>query len=256
MRGNLKGTVALIVLTLASCSDDTSTPTPNQNPTAAFAPSCSVLGCTFTDGSTDDQAVTGWHWDFGDGTEPSTERNPVHTYASTAQYRVALRVTDAEGAQDSTFRDITVQAEPFCADASTPEEFVPCAIDIPNGNTVSVTIGSESDCTVDSDTLRIVGAMPENVFTDGCHAQKDLPIAMNAGNPFVCGDLCPYAVYLAITLGSDDPHRAAASVQQEGGYPQWTIRLDDGAHPTDPNEPDFNDLVLTITATPPSPWDY
>ena len=36
------------------------------------------------------------HWEFGDGTE-STERNPVHTYATTGLYRARLTVTDEEG---------------------------------------------------------------------------------------------------------------------------------------------------------------
>jgi hypothetical protein len=93
------------------------------------------------------------------------------------------------------------------------------------------------------------------VFTDGCHVERDATYAMIGGNPFLGS---PTALYLAITLESDDPKRVAPSVHNEGGYPQWTLHLEDGGNPTDPNEPDFNDLVLTITAYPEltGPWDY
>jgi PKD repeat protein len=47
------------------------------------------LEVRFTDRSTGD--VTGWSWDFGDGST-SRARNPVHTYAATGQYLVRLRV--------------------------------------------------------------------------------------------------------------------------------------------------------------------
>jgi len=261
--------VTLITLTLVSCGDDNVAPSnptptnpipaPNQSPTAAFAPSCSLLGCTFTDASTDDGAVTAWRWDFGDGSAPSAEQSPVHTYGSAGRYRVTLRVTDNAGATGLAFWDIAVQ-DLSCSNPATPDDFLHCVIDVPNGNAISVTISSESDCTTDGDTLRIVAPIDENVFTDGCHPPKDVPILLNQGNCLFCStvDGCPLPLYVAITLASDDPNRTAPSIHQEGGYPQWTIRLEDGGHPTDLNEPDFNDLVVTITATPPppDPWGY
>ncbi len=269
MRCHRLSALALVVLALVlSCGEDDNagpsnsnsnsnpTPTPNPSPTAAFGPACSLLGCTFSDSSTDDEAVTAWRWDFGDGTAPSMEENPAHTYATEAQYLVTLRVTDNEGATDSIVRGITVSESPECVDASTPEEFVPCRILIPDGNSVRVTISSESDCTAAGDTLRMGPPFNAEVFTDGCHTEKDAAIPLIGGNPFFGS---PTVLYLAIILESDDPNRVAPSVHQEGGYPQWTIRLEDGGHPQDPNEPDFNDLVVTITATAPpptSPWDY
>jgi PKD repeat protein len=57
-------------------------------PLSGFAP----LMVTFTDQTTG--VPTSWHWDFGDGTT-STERNPVHTYASAGTYSVNLTVTNA-----------------------------------------------------------------------------------------------------------------------------------------------------------------
>ena len=102
-----------------------------------------------------------------------------------------------------------------------PGDCVPCAADVPSATKVSVTISSESDCTANGDTLPIVQPISEDVFTDGCHAQKDVPISMSGGNPF----LGPTTRYLAIKLESDDPNRVTPSVHAEGGYPDWKIRF-------------------------------
>ena len=48
----------------------------------------------FADQSSGD--VTGWVWELGDGST-STERNPVHTYESSGEYRVRLRVIGPGG---------------------------------------------------------------------------------------------------------------------------------------------------------------
>ena len=73
---------------------------PNTAPVANFtAPACTTgTACTFTDASTDDVAVTGWDWDFGDGTTPhGTTASPSHTYAASGTYNVKLTVTDGGG---------------------------------------------------------------------------------------------------------------------------------------------------------------
>ncbi|HEX5598628.1 MAG TPA: ThuA domain-containing protein [Micromonosporaceae bacterium] len=38
-----------------------------------------------------------WEWDFGDGSKPSTEANPTHTYAKYGTYQAKLKVTYADG---------------------------------------------------------------------------------------------------------------------------------------------------------------
>ncbi|WP_321423207.1 NosD domain-containing protein [uncultured Methanobacterium sp.] len=61
-----------------------------SNATSGFAP----LDVQFNDGSKG--AVTGWLWDFGDGTT-STEQNPTHTYLNSGTYTVTLTVTGPGG---------------------------------------------------------------------------------------------------------------------------------------------------------------
>jgi len=52
------------------------------------------LTVQFTDTSTG--TITGWQWDFGDGST-STLQNPQHTYTATGTYMVKLNITGAEG---------------------------------------------------------------------------------------------------------------------------------------------------------------
>lgn len=81
---------------------------PNGPPNAAFSSSCNDLDCDFTDGSTDqDGNVTGWQWDFGDGSSADLP-NPSHQYAVEGTYTVTLTVTDDDDAEASTSSQVTV----------------------------------------------------------------------------------------------------------------------------------------------------
>ncbi len=82
--------------------------TTNAAPTAAFAFSCTALGCTFTDQSTDAEGpIAARSWNFGDGATATTQ-NPSHTYAIGGSYTVTLTVTDGGGAQATTQRAVSV----------------------------------------------------------------------------------------------------------------------------------------------------
>ncbi|SVD27178.1 uncharacterized protein METZ01_LOCUS380032, partial [marine metagenome] len=64
-------------------------------PSADFEYSVNNYTVTFTDFSSEgSDAITGWSWDFGDGSA-STEQNPEHTYSPEGIYNVNLTVTDA-----------------------------------------------------------------------------------------------------------------------------------------------------------------
>ncbi|GAB3902040.1 hypothetical protein GCM10027612_66480 [Microbispora bryophytorum subsp. camponoti] len=48
-----------------------------------------------------------WEWDFGDGSKPSTEADPTHTYKDFGTYKATLKVTYADG--EVTTGEITVE---------------------------------------------------------------------------------------------------------------------------------------------------
>jgi PKD repeat protein len=74
-------------------------PAPNQPPAAAFTPACTGSSCTFdASASTDsDGSITGYAWNFGDGSTAAGV-NAGHTYAASGSYPVTLTVTDNGGA--------------------------------------------------------------------------------------------------------------------------------------------------------------
>jgi len=82
------------------------TPT-NENPIANFTSIVSDRTVSFTDTSTDnDGSILSWSWDFGDGNTSSLQ-NPVHNYASDANFTVSLTVTDDGDASDSVDHSVT-----------------------------------------------------------------------------------------------------------------------------------------------------
>ena len=90
-------------------------PPTNQPPSAAFASNCTDLSCSFTDQSTDDKAVTGWSWSFGDpasSDNSSTVQNPSHTFSAAGSYTVTLTARDAEGLTSTQTNTVTVTAPP------------------------------------------------------------------------------------------------------------------------------------------------
>lgn len=79
----------------------------NQPPVAQFTASANGLTVSFTDQSSDDSAVAGYLWEFGDGSD-STQQNPTHSYGAAGTYQVRLTVTDGQGLSDSTTQSLNV----------------------------------------------------------------------------------------------------------------------------------------------------
>lgn len=91
---------------------------PVANFTADITRGCGTTVITFSDHSTNNP--TSWLWDFGDGSAPSTLRNPAHTYQNTGIFTVTLTATNASGS-NSRIRNayITILGPPnanFIAD--------------------------------------------------------------------------------------------------------------------------------------------
>ncbi|MFL5764841.1 MAG: PKD domain-containing protein [Bacteroidia bacterium] len=93
-------TVSLQVLSSNGCPN-TSQQVVNvyPSPAAAFTtgPACQGSPVNFTDASTSSPGdpLTGWSWNFGDGSPASTLQNPSHSYAAAGTYTIILNVSTA-----------------------------------------------------------------------------------------------------------------------------------------------------------------
>jgi PKD repeat protein len=88
-------------------------PLPNDPPTASFTYSCTELSCSFNASASSDSdgSITGYSWNFGDGSSGSGVTTS-HTYGAGQTYTVQLTVTDNDGATDSAVQNVTVSAPP------------------------------------------------------------------------------------------------------------------------------------------------
>ncbi len=221
----------------------------NGAPVADFDFACNSLDCTFTDVSTDDGSVTGWDWDFGDGSAHSTAQNPpVHTYVASglATYTAKLTVTDNDGLTSTKSTEFTVSpaATLQCEDAANPGQFASCDLVLDANATVTVTLQSAS-CTARGNAFQITEPIAVTLFTDGCYTPAaGTSFNLNGGGVFAAGTHLKAQV-----ISGSTKQEIAPALHVEGSYPTWTLKFDDGEDNTPP-EPDFNDLVITVTATP------
>ena len=95
-----------LLFALASCPD----PTAGNPPTAAFwfdpGGGKAVITVNFTHQSTGAGCFR--HWDFGDGSAPSTQQDPQHTYTQAGRYDVTLTVNGACGSAQLKKEDCVV----------------------------------------------------------------------------------------------------------------------------------------------------
>jgi hypothetical protein len=251
-------TVGLTVTDNEGASDDfsldvtvTAPPTGNQPPVAGFTVECSSLDCTFTNITTDPEgeAVTSV-WAFGDG-NTSGDASPSHTYSVTAltTFNVTLTVTDPDGATDTETQEIDVSppATLTCGDGTEPD----CELLIEAPATVVVTLESE-DCELDGNTFKVIIDPPatdpveEILFTDGCNETAPQSFNLQNGAVIVAG-----TVITAQVISGGTNLELPPAIRVTGDFATgWRLEFDDGAKAGPPPEPDFNDLILTIRATP------
>lgn len=98
-------------------------PLPNLAFSASASEGCAPLCVTFTDESTaSGGTITGWNWDFGNGT--SSAQNPVHCFTSPSSYNVTLTAITADGCiKSQTFTNfVTINPDPVAMFTLDPKE--------------------------------------------------------------------------------------------------------------------------------------
>jgi PKD repeat protein len=177
----------------------------------------------------------------------STQRNPVHHYDATARrlFSAKLTVTDGAGLTSTKTTEFTVSpaATLQCESAPGTGQFASCSLELLADATVTVKLEARS-CDAHGNTFEITEPVAETLFTDGCYAPAvGTPFALNGGAVFLAGTRLEAEV-----ISGAVNHITAPALHVTGAYPTWTVSFDDGVGGA--GEPDFDDLVLTITANP------
>ncbi len=219
---------------------------------ADFTVTCNGLDCTFTDASTPAGALT-YQWDFGEpasGANTSTDQNPTHTYSATVvtDFTVTLTVTDGQGGTNAKQQTITV-TPPASLQCSSGGTLLNCTLDVTQKATLTITLTSR-DCSFTGNQFEITAPVEQIVFTNGCTQPVGTVYTIAGPNngAFDPGTQIE-AVFTQGVGDPTDPPRGPPAVKLEGSFPTWTIKIDDGGNMGQPNEPDFNDIVLTAQAT-------
>jgi PKD repeat protein len=210
---------------------------------ASFDVACVGLTCTLTNTSTATGATTTYAWTFGDG-QTSTVQNPapvVYDVSAPTTFTISLLVT-SDGVPSQATKQVRVSpaATLTCGN-------VDCALHLDQAAPVVVTLKSPS-CLIHNNTFVITAPEPvDTLFTDGCFAPVDPDPAssftLNNGDAYAAGtDLS--AEVLTGVAGAENPQLRVTGTFAAG----WTLEFDDGF--VGPNEPDFNDLIITVKATP------
>jgi PKD repeat protein len=239
----------------------------NQPPVATFdLPASCTAGtpCGFHTTSTDaDGTIASSHWAFSDGgtadSPDATHLDATHTFATAGPYTVTLTVTDNGGATSAPVAKpltVTAQAAQGC---TTQGKIVDCNLQITGTKAVTLKFVMVShDCQFSGNKLTAntpaLGATFQTVFFNLCNRlpNEEKVLADATGNPLVLQPGTPFTVrFSAGSPGPTDPPAGDAGVRVTGNQQvNWTLNMDDGGLAGQQGEPDFNDAVVSVIATP------
>ncbi len=215
-------------------------------PHASFGVSCVSLDCTFTDTTTYDagSSLQARNWDFGDGVTLAAANPATHHYAAATvtTFTARLTVTDTTGKTSTSTRSV------LAAPPATSLNCVGgnCVLNLTQASRVSAGLVSHS-CGAQGNQVVITAPIAQTLFADGCVDPVGTVVALNGGAVFPANTQLQVAV-----LSGSVPSSTVAfqpSIRVSGDFASgWTLTFDDGFG--GPGEPDFNDLVILIKATP------
>jgi PKD repeat protein len=215
-------------------------------PHSQFTASCVSLDCTFVDTSTYDagSSFSTRLWEFGDSVTLAASSPATHHYSASSltSYNVKLSVTDSAGKTSTSVQSVTV------APPATTLNCVGgnCVLSLAQASTVTATLVSHS-CSAQQNQVLITAPIPQLLFADGCSDSVGLVVPVNGGSTFAANTTLEVAVLSGIVPTASLAFTPAIRVS--GDFASgWTLTFDDGYG--GPGEPDFNDLVILIKATP------
>jgi PKD repeat protein len=228
-------------------------------PTASFefvTPTCTAgTPCGFHSTSTDDVAITLTAWEFGDGgTAQGTDA--THTYEAAGTYNVKVTVTDDQGLTGTVTQPLTVTA-PSAQDCTTSTNqsggrVVNCILTFTQRSTVSLSIVSRS-CELGGNSLSVTAPRAYVIFSNLCFAGTvGTPVTVDDvnGDPIVFEIGSTLALrFNQGTADPGDPLTGDPGIQLTAATNSWTLNIDDGGNAGAEGEPDFNDAVISVTAT-------
>jgi PKD repeat protein len=232
-------------------------PVGNTAPTASFTlpPEC-VAGtpCGFHSTSVDpdgNEDIASWSWDFGDGTEAGAGADVTHTYEEAGTYPVVLTVTDVGGLTGSSTQQLIVSA-PAVTDCTTTGTVVTCSLTMTQRVTVKLTVVSE-DCELSGNKLEVTVPRQQTAFFNLCNQPAGAEYTVVEANASPTVFEIGSTLTLRFTRGTpdaEDPPAGDPGIKVTGTFPNWTLNVDDGGAAGTAGEPDFNDAVLSVQATP------
>jgi hypothetical protein len=157
-------------------------------------------------------------------------------------------VTDNDGAVSAaTSKNFTVRP-PTTLTCGTESN---CSLTLDTPARVTVRLESE-DCDFRGTTLTITAPVQETLFTDGCYTTAGTEYQLQGGAVFPAGT----DIQAQITTASSNVLKIPPGIRVSGDFASgWTLEYDDGGEntpqpPLNLPEPDFNDLIIKVTATP------
>jgi len=167
-----------------------------------------------------------------------------HRYAATGltTYTVKLTVTDAAGKVSTSLQTIPVVPPASVVNCVGGG----CVLSLTQASKVTVTLVSAS-CSAPGNDVILTAPIPQTIVTNGCFAPLGVAVPLNGGATFAADTVLQLSVLSG--LSGTTALVTAPSIRVTGNFTTgWTLTFDDGFG--GPGEPDFNDLVILVKATP------